>query len=434
MRGRAGRADTSIVVWPATAWPLLTRPALLFPATRTYLAARRTPVPVIARDPRTAERKEAMPQRLDVFLAVGHGVEDNGIFDPGAIGTDGRMEHMEAFQVCTFALAAMRRSGLTVISETAQGASHDPDFKGSARRANELNPRVAIEVHFDSHNGVPGYSGLYVSNQGKQLAARIGTAFEARNLPRAADVERPELLFLNSTTMPALIPEINRVHDYPAEVNQAQGEALAEGVCAFLGQPFKPPAGGSDEISHPHPHPHDNGQVTKNSKLLAAPRAPASQVREFLLGKSHGGYTDDDVETIVDSYYATATAVGLDPLLVVAQMSEETAHLTSFWSQRPRRNFAGIGVTGEDGVGNKFPSLTAGIRAHTGRLLAYVLPAGAGNPAQAALITEALHARDLPPDRRGIAPTLAGLSGKWATDKDYAAKVASVANQIRNGS
>ena len=86
-----------------------------------------------------------MPQdRLDVFLAVGHGVEPSGIFDPGAIGTDGRMEHMEAFQVCTFALAAMRRSGLTVISETAQGASHDPDFKGSARRANELSPRVAI--------------------------------------------------------------------------------------------------------------------------------------------------------------------------------------------------------------------------------------------------------------------------------------------------
>jgi len=383
-----------------------------------------------------------MPQdRLDVFLAVGHGVEDNGIFDPGAIGTDGRMEHMEAFQVCTFALAAMRRSGLSVVSETAQGASHDPDFQGSARRANELNPRVAIEVHFDSATvGAPGYSGLYFSDQGKQLAAKIGTAFVARNLPRVADVQRTGLLFLNSTNMPALIPEINKVHDFPVEVNRAQGEALAEGVCGFLGQPFKPPAGGPDEIDHPHPHPHPhpqphgNGQVTENSKLLAAPRAPAGQVREFLLGKSHGGYTADDVETIVDSYYATATAVGLDPLLVVAQMSEETGHLTSFWSQRPRRNFAGIGVTGEDGVGNKFPSLTAGIRAHTGRLLAYVLPAGAENPAQAGLITEALHARDLPADRRVVAPTLAGLSGKWAMDKEYAAKVAAVANQIRNGS
>src|SRR5262249_49612416 len=69
--------------------------------------------------------------RLDVYLAVGHGVEDNGVYDPGAIGADGRQEHLEAFQVCTHALAGMRRSGLRVVSETAQGASHDPDFQGS---------------------------------------------------------------------------------------------------------------------------------------------------------------------------------------------------------------------------------------------------------------------------------------------------------------
>jgi hypothetical protein len=73
---------------------------------------------------------------LDVYLAVGHGVEASGVYDPGAIGADGRQEHLEAFQVCTHALAAMRRSGLQVVSETAQGASHDPDFQGSAIRAN----------------------------------------------------------------------------------------------------------------------------------------------------------------------------------------------------------------------------------------------------------------------------------------------------------
>ena len=108
--------------------------------------------------------------KLDVYLAVGHGVEHSGVFDPGAIGTDGRQEHQEAFQVCTYALAAMRRSGLTVVSETAQGASHDPDFRGSALRSNQLRPRVAIEVHFDWSGGVDGFSGLYVSPQGQALA------------------------------------------------------------------------------------------------------------------------------------------------------------------------------------------------------------------------------------------------------------------------
>ena len=196
--------------------------------------------------------------QLDVFLAVGHGVEPDGTPDPGAIGTDRRKEHDEAFQVCKFALAAMRRSGLTVVSETTMGASHDPDYRGSANRANQLKPRVAIEVHFDSRNGVHGYAGQYFSAQGLALSKHIGDAFIRRGLPRKADVQRPELFFLNSTTMPALIPEINVTHKYGARVNQAQGEALAEGTCVFLGHAFRPPG----KSPNPHVHAAPSGAVT----------------------------------------------------------------------------------------------------------------------------------------------------------------------------
>lgn len=363
--------------------------------------------------------------RIDVYLAVGHGVEPSGIFDPGAIGTDGRQEHMEAFQVCTYALAAMRRSGLTVTSETAQGASHDPDYRGSAVRANQLNPRVAIEVHFDWSGGVAGYSGLYCSDDGQALAQRIGSAFAARGLPRAADVRRPELFFLNSTNMPALIPEINRVHNYGDSVNRAQGEALAEGTCAFLGQPFRQADGTTARGSG------RRGAITPDTELLAAPRAPASRAEQYLLALPHGAYSPDDVTRIVGLYYETARAAGLDPLLAVAQMAEETAHLTSFWSQRPRRNLAGIGVTGAPGVGLSFPDLKTSVHAHVGRLLAYALPGGAGNQAQKQLISQALAARPLDPSLRGAAQTLKGLAGHWAGDPDYADKISAVANAIR---
>jgi hypothetical protein len=364
--------------------------------------------------------------RLDVYLAVGHGVEPSGIFDPGAIGTDGRQEHMEAFQVCTYALAAMRRSGLTVTSETAQGASHDPDYRGSAVRANQLNPRVAIEVHFDWSGGVPGYSGLYFSDQGHALAQHVGSAFAARGLPRAADVRRPELFFLNSTNMPALIPEINRVQNFPDSVNQAQGEALAEGTCAFLGQPFTP-AGGTTTARGTGAH----GAITPDSRLLAPARAPESRAEQYLLARPHGDYSAADVTRIVGLYYENARAARLDPLLAVAQMAEETAHLTSFWSQRPRRNLAGIGVTGAPGIGLSFPDLKTAVRAHIGRLLAYALPDGTGNQAQHQLITEALAARPLDKSLLGIAPTLKGLAGHWAGDPEYAGKIAAVANAIR---
>ena len=373
---------------------------------------------------------------LDVYLAVGHGVEPDGVYDPGAIGADGRQEHLEAYQVCVYALTAMRRSGLSVVSESAEGASHDPDYRGSTTRANALNPRVAVEVHFDWSGGVDGFSGLYFSDAGHRLAEHIGQAFVARHLPRMADVERPELYFLNSTNMPALIPEIRRVHDYPDSENRAQGEAIAEGICAFLGHPFRPPAspagGSGSQGGGSGDGDGDGDPVTADSPLLAAPRASAAHARAYLLAQAHGAYDDADVDRIVGLYYQVAPAVGLDPLLVVAQMSEETEHLSSFWSQRPRRNLAGIGVTGEPGVGLSFPDLATAVRAHTGRLLAYALAADACDPAQTQLIAEALAFRPLPDNLRGSARHLSGLATTWAADPQYATKIAAVARDIRH--
>jgi hypothetical protein len=136
------------------------------------------------------------------------------------------------------------------------------------------------------------------------------------------------------------------------------------------------------------------------------------------------------VKTIAGDYFAGAH--GLDPLVAASQMIEETAHLMSFWSQPPRHNMAGIGVTGEPGVGVHFPSAHAGVRAQLGRLLAYALKPGTETPAQRSLIEEALHFRPLPSDRRGVAPTLGGLAGpgRWAADVHYAEKISRIANQI----
>jgi hypothetical protein len=375
---------------------------------------------------------------LDVFLAVGHGLtighasdgHGHPLYDPGAVAPDGTQEHVEAYRVAQHALVAMKRSGLSVVSETAMGASHDPDYVGSANRANELKPKVAIEVHFDSFNGVDGFAGQYVSDSGHALARHIGDAFVKRHLPRKDDVLRTGLYFLNATTMTSLIPEIRRVHKCSETEVEAEGEALAEGVCAFLGVPFRPPA--APVAPPPHPAPPPSAAVTPASPLLAAPRATAGQAGRFLLGQAHGGYSDDDVRTLVGLYFQTASAAGLDPLLAVAQMSEETEHLTSFWSQPPRRNLAGIGVTGAPGVGLSFPDLPTAVRAHAGRLLAYAVAAGSGTAAQNELITAALAFRPLPDHLRGVAPTLQGLAGTYAADLQYAVKIAAVAERIRH--
>jgi hypothetical protein len=204
-----------------------------------------------------------------------------------------------------------------------------------------------------------------------------------------------------------------------------------QALCRFFG--FTPHGG----QGHPHPvtttsaKSESTAPVTVNSPLRGPALAPAERARQYLLALPHGEYSGDDVRAIVGFYYQTAGQVGLDPLLAVAQMAEETGHLTSFWSQRPRRNMAGIGVTGQPGVGLSFASLKIAVRAHTGRLLAYALPVGAGDQAQHDLITEALAFRPLPKHLRGAAPTLSGLAGTWAADPQYAEKLARLANDIR---
>ena len=217
--------------------------------------------------------------------------------------------------------------------------------------------------------------------------------------------------------------------DHVDDIARAELNALRR----FFGlAPAPPPTPPAARVGPRHLADVDSQKVLAGSPLLGAARAPARRVTRHLLALEHGDYLDEDVRRIVALYYRTARTVGLDPLVVIAQMYLETGHLTSFWSQRPRRNMAGIGVTGEPDVGLSFPTLPAAIRAHVGRLLAYAIPAGAESLDQRRLIEEALAARPLPAALRGAAPTLKGLAGTWAADTGYARKIARVANAIRN--
>lgn len=194
--------------------------------------------------------------------------------------------------------------------------------------------------------------------------------------------------------------------------------------------PIKPT--GPVEKDEKEPKEPEAGEgVTVDSRLLSEPRASRVQLERFLLARPHGSYSDAQVRSIARAYDATARRAGLDPLLVVAQMVLETGNLSSEWSQPPRRNPAGIGVTGEPGKGVSFPDWDAAVTAHVGRLLAYALAKGKETAAQKRLIEEALAWRPLPEPFRGAAPTLAGLAGTWAADRAYARKIARLANEIR---
>jgi hypothetical protein len=194
--------------------------------------------------------------------------------------------------------------------------------------------------------------------------------------------------------------------------------------------------------------------TTADASILAgAPSAAPEQCARFMLARPHGEYTENDIaNVIVPAYFSTCAAGGADPVILIAQMVHETGCLTSWWSQRPRRNPAGIGVTGQkrpeqptsgawqfddqagfwrEGVA--FPSWKDdSIPAHVGRLLAYALRDDQANAAQRALIARALSYRPLPASYRGAAPTLRGLAGRWAVPgTEYPNKLAQIASAIQ---
>ncbi|HEV2256726.1 MAG TPA: N-acetylmuramoyl-L-alanine amidase [Streptosporangiaceae bacterium] len=382
-----------------------------------------------------------MPQ---VFLGVGHGITPQGTFDQGAQAPD-RNEYEMNFQVVAAAAVALDRCGVSFFNEEAAGKGHDPDFVGSAHKANDLNVQLAIEVH---HNASPpphaGFGCEMVihpqtSDSNMQLGRRIAALLHSElglNVRHGDGLApRDDLGFLNITNMPAMIPEISFVDNDTdrkisgrADYGTKAGEAIAQAVCEHFGKSFVPPHAAQPVAATGA----STSKVSPSSALMAAPRGTVAQVTAYLLARPHGAYSQAEVQAIAADYFTVAGPLGLDPLIAASQMIEETAHLSSFWSQPPRHNMAGIGVTGEQGVGLSFPTATEGIRAQIGRLLAYALKPGTETPGQSSLIAEALSFRPLPDDRRGVAPTLAGLAGpgRWAADPQYADKIAWLANQI----
>jgi hypothetical protein len=271
----------------------------------------------------------------------------------------------------------------------------------------------------------------------KQLPKQLPeSAWEAAaQIDRIANIMGPQQPFLDWVEWRRQgAKKGERPRSLPARVPKSWWEALERLEKVFKGVKTEKKPATPKKKPEPKPTPTptpDTGPVTVESGLLDPPRATRKTLERYMLARQHGKYSDADVRDILGKYTTTCKEAGLDPLLVVSQMVLETGNLMSDWSQPPRRNPAGIGVTGQPGAGISFPNWDKAVRAHVGRLLAYALPKDSGTPAQRKLIEEALKVRPLPDDRRGRAPKLKGLAGTWAADPKYAAKITGVANEIR---
>lgn len=164
-----------------------------------------------------------------------------------------------------------------------------------------------------------------------------------------------------------------------------------------------------------------------------------------------GLYTMGDYRSILMSYDKAAKQGNVNPYLAVAQMVKEADWGRSWWSQRPRRNPAGIGVTGEKSEtqqdknswafdsgenvwkkGYSFPSWDVSAQAHIGHLLAYAYKDTELNDEQRYLVAVDPRARFIPDSIRGKVKLLKDLDGRWAQPGvGYGRSIATLANALR---
>lgn len=164
-----------------------------------------------------------------------------------------------------------------------------------------------------------------------------------------------------------------------------------------------------------------------------------------------GTYTLNDYRKILIAYDKAAEQGNINPYIAVAQMAKETNFARSFWSQRPRRNPAGIGVTGEKSAkeqdkntwafdssenvwkkGYSFISWEVSSQAHIGHLLAYIHKDTELTEAQNYLVATDPRARFIAANTRGTVKLLKDLDGKWAVPGiGYGRSIATIANALR---
>jgi hypothetical protein len=128
------------------------------------------------------------------------------------------------------------------------------------------------------------------------------------------------------------------------------------------------------------------------------------------------------IEELAHYYIEEAAREGVNHDVAFAQMCLETGFLRYGGLVTPdMNNFCGLGAIGSGQQGAYFPSPQIGARAHIQHLKAYATDA----PLRQELVDPRYRMV-----RYGSAPTLDGLTGSWAADRDYSKKIRSILERL----
>ncbi|HNY07315.1 MAG TPA: glucosaminidase domain-containing protein [Bacteroidales bacterium] len=125
---------------------------------------------------------------------------------------------------------------------------------------------------------------------------------------------------------------------------------------------------------------------------------------------------------LAKTYVSESMIEGVNHDIAFCQMCLETGFLKADQTAAfLRNNFCGLGIITQGQEGNSFNTVQSGIRAHIQHLKAYACKSKLKLPIVDTRFQFV---------RRGIAPTIGNLSGKWAADRHYASKIRNLLQRL----
>jgi len=159
----------------------------------------------------------------------------------------------------------------------------------------------------------------------------------------------------------------------------------------------------------------------RSIKILGAGVVSREQALKYLRKTSSGQVRlNCSLEDIVDYYYEEAEREGVRPDLALCQAIIETGRFCFMGTVRPdQNNFCGLGST-DDGVhGAKFSTAREGVRAHIQHLLAYCRK----EQPKTRIVDPRYDLAHRIRMSSGMVTNWYGLTGTWATDRNYCEKI-----------
>lgn len=162
------------------------------------------------------------------YFAVGHGLTDSGVFDPGARDPISGLTEQSAGDIVVGAAArVVRAAGVDVISEA---RTSDGNWAWTARRANAMDVDLVVAWHHDWYAGIDAVHGFWFpgNREGERLMRGLAAASGAAgHNVRDSWVKARDLALLRRTAMTAILVECGRIGGTLLRTEEAL-EALGE--------------------------------------------------------------------------------------------------------------------------------------------------------------------------------------------------------------